>query len=291
MNIKNILVPLDFSASAEQAFEYAEFLADKFAANLTLLHTILSSEVGSDEEMDLMDYERIVKKIERNKNELLKEYVLKATAKEIPVEAIITRGFSAGDSILDFINTGKYDLVVMGSRSGSGLIKWNLGSVAEKVIHASSIPVFTLHHSVEEFAINRILIPVDFSNVARDASKLALSLGKIFKSDVEFLHVVDKKRAYANGDSNSKKQTTPQVEERIQNHLSTFIDNRLENIDLHVKEGKIPEEIVDYANQNKHDLIIMATGEKSGLDYLQIGSNTNCVVRLAHCPVLTINKS
>lgn len=295
MDIRNILVPLDFSASSDQAFDYASFLADKFAAKLTLLNTILSSEVGSNDEIDLLDYERIVKKIRKNKQALLQEYVDKAMVKEIPVETVVTQGFSAGDSILDFVKTGNFELVVMGSRSGSSLIKWSLGSVAEKVIHASSIPVFTLHEPIEKLDIGKILIPVDFSTVARDASNLALFLSKIFKSRIEYLHVVDNSTTLVHTGGVKLKasdQAVTDLQDRITEHLGLHLDGDADkNIFFKVMNGKISEKIVEYADKNKYDLIVMSTGEKSGFDYLQVGSHTNGVIRRAPCPVLTVNKT
>jgi nucleotide-binding universal stress UspA family protein len=56
----------------------------------------------------------------------------------------------------------------------------------------------------------------------------------------------------------------------------------------HVEEGDVAEDIVDFAETNDVDLIVMATRGRTGIDRFVLGNNTEGVVRVAPCPVLTV---
>ena len=70
----------------------------------------------------------------------------------------LIRGISTADSILDYISDKDFDLVVMGTHGRTGLKRWMLGSVAERVVGFSPIPVLTIHKDFNKRDITKILI-------------------------------------------------------------------------------------------------------------------------------------
>ena len=72
MAFKKIIVPVDFSEFSEKAVDYAMFMAEKFYANITLVHAVVLFEDDIDEEEHLKNYEKIIQKKENRRAKKLK---------------------------------------------------------------------------------------------------------------------------------------------------------------------------------------------------------------------------
>jgi len=142
---RNILVPTDFSEPAGAALEYARELARKFGGRLHLLHVVPAPYLypwGS--ETVTMPLEQILAESEDAARQQLDRL-----AKEVGAESLsVTTGTSVGspaDAILEYADSGDIDLIVMGTQ-GRGVVGHLLiGSVAERVVRRSKVPVLTVH--------------------------------------------------------------------------------------------------------------------------------------------------
>lgn len=136
--IKRILVPTDLSENAEYALKYAKLVAEQFKAKLYIYHCItdIQSAVGyipslpSAEVISSMK-EEAVKEIEHLRN----RYGLDEN-----VEVVIEVGY-APNKIVEFADKNDVDLIVMGAHGKGALERFMFGSVTEKVMRMSSIPV------------------------------------------------------------------------------------------------------------------------------------------------------
>lgn len=138
ISIKRILVPTDFSRPSEQALEAAISLARKFSAKITLLHVWSMPYTAYSEGLTWP-----VEDMEAAARIELDAAHAKAALAYPNVDAVLRQG---GDwsRILEEIEKGRYDLVVMGTHGRRGLKRAILGSIAERVVRLSTVPVMTI---------------------------------------------------------------------------------------------------------------------------------------------------
>lgn len=135
---KSILVPTDFGEPAEQATALAVTFAEKFDAKLTLLHVYeLPPVYGYGEALawPMEDFAREAQKSLDAALSKLKELHPRA-------DAVLETG-DASERILAVAKSRNVDLIVMGTHGRRGLAHVLLGSVAEKVVRRSPVPVLT----------------------------------------------------------------------------------------------------------------------------------------------------
>jgi nucleotide-binding universal stress UspA family protein len=293
MQLNTILVPIDFSEFSSNALNYAIGLSEKFRSKLTLLHAVVLFEDDVNEEERLQEYEELVRKREKNIDAQMKTNVQKAHQKGIPVESVILRSVSAADAILEYLNEHSFDLIVMGTHGRTGLKHIFLGSVAEKVVRLAPVPVLSVHRSVQNFDVTNLIVPIDFSIYSKNAADHAISIAKNFGAKVNFIHVIEKDihpSFYATG-VESIFQIDTSLKDRVIQNMKGFLEEQLTpdiGSEFIVKEGRAHREIVEYAKEEKADLIVISTHGLTGLEYLLLGSTAEKVVRWASCPVLTI---
>ena len=154
MEIKHILVPIDFSECSRKALRYAASLASKFGSELTLLHTIeppvglppqtlVRDEAGLS--IPILDY--VIQSATKEMNPILNELALAG----LTAKSFIEVG-DARDTILDHAARLNADLIVMGTHGRTGLSRFLIGSIAENVVRRSNIPVLTVRAADESRA-------------------------------------------------------------------------------------------------------------------------------------------
>lgn len=294
MSFKKIIAAVDFSEFSEKAVDYAIFLAQHFNARLTLLHAVVTRREYIEESFSLPEYEDFLSAAVEQSRERLTPYLKKAASNGVKADVKVSQYILPADAILDFIRENEdYDLIVMGTHGRSGLKKWVYGSVAEKVVRLSPIPVLTVHHEMETPAINKILLPVDFSDFSKNAVAFARPIAKKFNASIDFLHVIEQKMhpAYYAGGVESIFEADPGLQERSTKRLQEFVPYHPKNAQYAVEEGDAYKKIVEYAKTNGVDLIIMATRGVTGLEHLLVGSTAERVVQLAPCAVLTVERN
>lgn len=291
MKLRNILVPTDFSKFSDKAVEIALFLAEKYDANITLLHTVLLFQEDVNDEAAMAAYAAAVKAREAEIQKQLDRHAEHAGARGVTIESKLLRDFSAADAILGYIAENNPDLVVMGTHGYSGLKKWIYGSVAEKVVRLSPVPVLTTHYFDSPFQIRKILVPVDFSDYSQKAVAYARELAADLGAQTVFLHAIFQELhpAYFAIGAESLEPINHEVQQRSTRRLQEFVGDFPEASYV-VTEGAAYQAIVDYARDHHIDLIVMATRGLTGLDHMLIGSTTERVVRLSEIPVLTIER-
>ena len=138
--IKKILLPLDSSRAGEAPIEFARQLALAFDAELVLLQAVepVNLVIGFENlsTLGVPDNEEVKKAAVdylRNVSNRLKTSGVK-TAIEIVWG-------SAAESILDYADNKKVDLIAMSARGRSDISRWVFGSVAEKILHAGEKPL------------------------------------------------------------------------------------------------------------------------------------------------------
>jgi universal stress protein A len=145
-SIKRILVPTDFSGTADAALEYAFVLAEKFGASLQLLHVLDDPFV-----FDGMSAEAYIAEAPTLRTAMLDEarsrlHRRASTGRtDITVETEVLFGHGAR-TIAEYALERDIDLIVMGTHGRTGVAHLILGSVAERVVRIAPCPVLTVRH-------------------------------------------------------------------------------------------------------------------------------------------------
>ena len=145
LQIAHILVPVDFSPCSKAALEYAGALADRLEAAVDVLHVWSIPAMVMPELLVLVpggQPESLQQFAEKQVGKHLDELVGSVTTKT-PVRRRVELGDPAG-TIVRLASKDGYDLIVMGTHGRQGIQHLLAGSVAEKVVRSSSVPVVTV---------------------------------------------------------------------------------------------------------------------------------------------------
>ena len=141
INIKRILCPTDFSASAEHAMQYAIAIAERHAAIVELLYVTAPSTYELDSSLEgNATNETFDKELHGHLDEL---------ASSIETNVQIETKLISGIAYAEIVNRAKIwpaDLIIIGTHGRTGMKHMLIGSVAEKVVRSASCPVCTIRH-------------------------------------------------------------------------------------------------------------------------------------------------
>jgi len=150
--LKKILVPVDYSDCSRVAMEYALFLAERFDAEIEVLHvaeipegeehTVVKPDTGEEQLLS----ELIMQQAVKAETEFLAPFVRDAT---IPIERSLLKG-RPGKVIVEAATDRGADLIVMGTHGRSGFQRLIMGSVTERVLRSAPCPVVVVRHPDDE---------------------------------------------------------------------------------------------------------------------------------------------
>lgn len=139
---------------------------------------------------------------------------------------------------------------------------------------------------------DNILIPTDGSEASKEAADHAIELAKSFDATVHALYVIETKAHYILSVGLGDEQMSEYRdygEDVVENVVNAASSQGLDGIGV-VKAGGVADEIVDYADDNDIDCIVMGATGRSAVDKYLIGSTAEKVVRTSDVPVLTIRQ-
>ncbi len=294
LRIGRILVPTDFSGSADKALSLAARLAQHYGAELHLLHANPEWESGSRFQLhDSTDREEVWRVL-HNRAEVQLEH--RSAHLSVPVQShVSTSERNPSSAILSYAEAHGIDLIVMGTHGRRGFRRYRLGGVTEEVLRQSTCPVFTVRQdstdSTAETALETILVPIDFSWY----SHLTLAYARVFAADngasLQLLHVIDEttcpdfylvRSELADQGGHGLKL---EAEKRL-HVLLNEADGPDVEASVSVRSGNPAGEIVRFARSAGSDLILMASHGLGGLLRMMLGSVTSRVVHAAPCSVL-----
>jgi nucleotide-binding universal stress UspA family protein len=205
----------------------------------------------------------------------------------------------AADVIVEAALDQHVKMIVMATHGYSGLKRWALGSVTDKVVHATSAPVFIVRAEVQAQppALKRILVPLDGSPLAQQALPLAAELAGSAHSDLLLLQAIPTTvEAYPGFPSRGR--PIPQLVdlvESLREQAASELNDRADNLrqrglpaSTYVVHGHAAEVLVDEARQHSVDLIVMATHGYSGIKRWTLGSVADKVLHATRTPLLLV---
>jgi nucleotide-binding universal stress UspA family protein len=297
MNIKRILLATDGSTRAEGAEAYACKLAESWGATLTVV-SVLEFAPGLDPESPVCRV--YLAELMTQATGDLARLKARAAHRGIAVRTRIETGIPS-EQVLAAAAAEDADLIIMGTAGKTGLAHVLLGSTAERIIRTAPCPVLAVRMDRSESertgvstshpaSLDRIMVPVDFSDCSLDALEYAVAVAQRAQASVMLLHVMEPV-------SYGLDFTVPLPAER--EHKREALTERLAGLvaaldaanvksESLVRGGLPRDSILDAARAWSADLIVMGTHGRRGLSHALYGSVVESVLRKSHCPILTV---
>ena len=266
---QKVLVPSDMSEASEAALKYAAYLHESFGTEALVLHThnIELPAYFSSDQID--DIKHQLKQMSSKAEEYIRKHSepLLGFSSEISV----VEGNPA-DAIIHASQNPALDLVIMGMHGHGGWERFWMGSVTERVIRRSHLPVLAVRKMPSEAPIQRILCPMNPSEAGKQALEYAAQIGKKLKAHLIVLHVME---------PGAETLSCPLVEDPIRGSCS------IEEVNL---KGNAAKSIAEASSELKPDLIVMGAERKSSVMGEFFSSTTSSVMQLAVGPLLVVPK-
>ncbi|OGQ77533.1 MAG: hypothetical protein A2289_08115 [Deltaproteobacteria bacterium RIFOXYA12_FULL_58_15] len=143
--------------------------------------------------------------------------------------------------------------------------------------------------------ISRILVPIDFSPCSAAALDHAQFLAALVDASIDILHVI-RQPTYVGAEvmvdvsGKSRQSFKDFARAQAEREMSRFLASRTDSPKLtrHMQVGDPTRMILEFALENRCDLLVMGTNGRTGFSHLLLGSVTEKVVRRSPCPVLIV---
>jgi len=310
-----ILIPLDGSDHSIKMIGWATGLAKALQAEMVLLNVIdpedlaflesasgLSSVSGNGMQ-DTSQVELAISDAESKATSALKNIAESVDAPEVKIRTHVEIG-SPAETIVRTAVSSSSDLIAMATRRESALVRGVLGSVTDRVLHSSSIPLLTLYPGdIAGFDDNHgvpthIIVPLDGSELSESAIPTAMELAKAANAELRFFETIRTSFVgagitgleYGAGDFagdavvNNRRANA----EKYLDDWVSFAQEQGVNSSRVVSVGSPAQKIVDQANQVEGSIVVMGSHGSGGLKRWVVGSVADKVIRSAHRPVLVI---
>jgi nucleotide-binding universal stress UspA family protein len=295
---EKIMVSLDGSELAEAALPYAEELAGQLGSEIILVNVC---EADPDPQKAL-NQSYLQKTVESVKEKASRYSGRSGTAAVIQVKSEILSGHPA-EKIMEYAETENIDLIVMSTHGRSGIKRWALGSVADKVMRAATRPVVLIRATgsrsdvQDQGLLKRVLIPLDGSKESETvipyieelASRLKLEvilfqvLARGFETLSTYFPLTDQQ---IESDKTTAMAYLNNIGTRLKAKGITVVTDEKLGIDIRI--GNPAEEIMQLTDEKHADLVAMTTHGRSGVNRRVFGSVAERILREGNTPLLLV---
>lgn len=137
--------------------------------------------------------------------------------------------------------------------------------------------------------INKILVPIDFSEGSELALRYAATFASEYGAQIHLLNVIEEEVLHA-GNLSDPLETSTKWQEQNMKQLESFVPAKYNDFDIirKVQGGLVYETIINYAKDNEISLIIIGAHGKTGFIDSWLGGNSYEIARKSPCAVLTV---
>lgn len=281
---ENLLVPTDGSDCADTAVRYAEELATRYDATVHVLSVVDSRLLENAPHRD---------QLEEEYTDIAERTCAELSELDTPVTQAVRTGVPHS-AILEYAADREIDLVVMGTHGRTGVERYLLGSVTEKVVRLSDVPVLTVSPTDDgtiTAPYEEILVPTDGSPGAEAAIDPAIDIARAYGARVHALSVID---TMSMGVDVRSESILGLLEESARSAVQT-VEKRaraasIRSVETAIEQGTPYREIRSYVDTHDIDLVVMGTHGRSGLERYLLGSVAEKTVRTSPVPVMTVRQ-
>jgi nucleotide-binding universal stress UspA family protein len=296
---KRMLVLLDGSKIAEVVFSYAQELSGRLGLDIDLLH-VCTAEEAQQLPMRQAYIEHMAEILKAQSEEIQSKAGIRTGKKTIEARAKVVVGYPA-EEILKYADENQIDIILLSTHGRSGIRRWGLGSVADKVIHEAMVPIWLvpayLHEGILSDSIPQrvLLVPLDGSELAEAVIPHVIQLVKQRAEATKIMLInvtkpitikASEKEIGLIGENISSLKTEGEL------YLSKIVKVLKDagiKADAEQLIGDPAEEIVKYAAAHEPRLIVMSTHGRSGFSRFVFESVTeNVLHRLQKTPVFLV---
>ncbi len=293
LKIERILCPVDFSEYSIRAYDYAYSLAKHYGAKLVIEHVVQPITVtypyyGFPDVTAYDVYWNISSDAEKRLRDLARSHAVNG----VRPEWVVDKGV-APDAILSAAEERDASLIVMGTHGRRGLDRLAVGSVTERVMRRARCPVLAVRKPAHDFIspdasgdpvrLQKILLCTDFSAHSERALDYALSLAQEYNAELTLLHVLEDMSPAKNLLA-ATSEAMRALEEAVPRDAGNWC-----RVKCLVRMGKPYQEIIQLAQEEQSDLVVLGVRGRNALDLALFGSTTHRVIQLGSSPVLAIH--
>ena len=272
--MKTILVPTDFSDTANRARDYAIQLAQELDAQIILLNTYhipySGASAGTLVNLDKVALEESEKSMS-NQIEYLNMHYSNISFKTLCKPGLLV------DSVGRIGKNKEVDLIVMGTNGASGLLENYLGSNTSELIGSINIPIIVVPSETTYNFPKRIVVANDLEESGEDELFDSLKeIGLKTGASIDFLFIVTEEN---------------QAETKINRLKSAEFDAEFDAKyhPFHFKENdKVEEGILEYVEENSFDLLVLTAHQRGFWEGLFHKSVSKSLVKNASLPILVL---
>lgn len=273
LDFKHILAAIDFSPWTGPVLRSAADLADRYGSTLSALYSepFLPPPYFTEGELEAVS---AFLEVQRRAAGQHLAGVVREVLGDRPVQVLL-EDLLPVEGILHTARSREAGLIVLGTYGRSGLNRLLMGSVAEKVVRQSSVPVLTVRtHTAPPF--RRLLCPVNHTPVALEALRYAADLAARSAAELVLLGVDER---VIPGPAADPGELCELVPPSLRTHCTLRAVGR---------RGEAAEEILQVAAQEHTDLIVLGAQHRPLLETTIFGTTSVRVMRHAPAAVLTV---
>ena len=282
LQIKKILIPMDFSKTSFKALDHAIFMARRFGSEIILLNAneglVVNTEPGYFVPPTFQaDYEKVV--LEQSNKHLgaVAERVKKKGVMNVQCRAVIGR---THPEILAAAKKLKADMIIMGTHGVSGVKEFFMGSNTFRVIRDAKIPVLSIQRSQKFPGFKNILLPFRDKPHAREHVDYAIDLARVYGAQ---LHVLAVETEFTKAHRKRVALQAQQIKE-IAGHFGVKCSVKT------IEHVYLAETILNHARRINADLIMnMAQLDREDITEYFTGPVSQQLVNHSPIPVLSIH--
>lgn len=324
IDTQKIMCAIDFSDFSNIVLAYGKSLASEFGSTLYLCHilsgTLMISSLGHSY-VDYPDIEADRAKAATEKLEKMAEQI------GMKCEIIVSTGH-VPDELNKIATQHHIDMVIAATHGGSGIKRFLIGSVTDRLVKILQCPLLVLFAQQkhigpvieEKLKFERILVGCDFSPDSQLAFDHALNLAQEFQTQLYLAHVIrpmeqieihtadhiplqedgytnwsrpeyqELQKKAAAKDSETQKTLFQNLKEKLTHMVPEESRNWCTPVTILLK-GQPYKELIDYAEQNNVDMIVLGVHGHGLLERFLVGSTTDRVISRARCPVLVVRQT
>ena len=294
-----VLVPLDGSKTAEKVLPYARYLAGKFKIPVELLAVIDIAEMAAHISAEKVRHlDTMIEDGMRASTSYLRG--IATTFRDANVTCTVEKD-RAENAIIGKGEADSAMLIAMATHGRSGLNRFLLGSVTEKVLRGTVNPLLLVRATEAakaegEAMIKSVVVPLDGSELAESVIPMMAGLAKALDLEVVLIRAYHiPYNSYA-GDDGSYAVNYDELIASVRDEAKEYIEKKVAEVkklgvakvSAITKEGFAGDEIIAAGRKTPDSLIAMCSHGRSGVKRWMLGSVTETVVRHAGEPVLVV---
>ncbi len=269
MEIKNFIVPIDFSEESLRGLELAIVFSKQGYVNIQMVYVLKKS----------VDYMPVNAEIEKEQAENAFKKIMEKYNPQLSNNSKLRYIIKKGKIYQEIVNQAqsyKDSIITASTHGASGFEEFFIGSNAYKIISATDRPVITIRKGNCPESIRRIVLPIDTGEDTRQKVPFTTELAEFFGAEVHIISVnttkddkaINKLRAYST-------------------QVAGYMTGKVKYETEELFGENISDLVVNYAKAVKADLISIMTEQSSGISLI-LGNTAHQVINKAEVPVVSM---